>query len=56
MKKYEVHFNVDGRSGGIIYVTARDAPTARKVALAELQGRAGYANTKIAITSAHQVS
>ena len=51
MYTYFVKFNVDGRSGGEIVVEARDSSAARRMAMAELQGRAGYAGKRIYITS-----
>lgn len=51
MHTYYVKFNVDGRPGGEIVVEARDISAAKRVAMAELQGRAGYAGRRIVITS-----
>ena len=49
--KYFVKFNLDGRPGGEISVDARDSSQARRMAMAELQGRAGYAGKRITITT-----
>lgn len=51
MNKYFVKFNLDGRPGGEISVDARDSSQARRMAMAELQGRAGYAGKRITITT-----
>ncbi len=50
MKHYEVRFNVNGRSCGSIMVQAPNSSTARRIALGELMGKAGYADKKITIT------
>lgn len=52
MKNYEVRFSVNGKSGGSIIVTAPNAEAARRVALGELQGQAGYIGKKITIPNA----
>ena len=49
--KFFAKFNVDGRPGGEIVVMARDTSAAKRMAMAELQGRAGYAGKKIYVTS-----
>lgn len=53
MNKYLVRFSVDGRSGGEIIVEAPENGTAKRIALGDLQGRAGYENKKIRITGTH---
>ena len=50
MKTFRAKFNVDGRPCGEIIVTARDSSMAKKMAQAELQGRAGFAGKKIVVT------
>ena len=55
MKKFEVRFRVDGKDGGAIIVEAKDPGMARKVALGELQGRAGYAGKRISISGAREI-
>ena len=51
MNTYFVKFNIDGRAGGEIVVEARDSSSAKRMAMAELQGRAGYVGKKIYISS-----
>lgn len=51
MNRYFVKFNLDGKPGGEIVVEARDSSAAKRMAMAELQGRAGYAGKKIYISS-----
>jgi len=50
MKKYMVRFNAGTERGLIIYVEANTVSEARRVAMAELSGKAGYMNKKIVIT------
>lgn len=49
MKKYEVRFSVDGKPCGSIPVEASSTGEAHRLALGELQGRAGYGDKKIKI-------
>ena len=51
MYKYFVKFNVDGKTCGEIVVEARDSSAAKRMAMAELQGRAGFAGKRIYISS-----
>lgn len=53
--KYYVKFNVDGKPGGEIVVEARDSSQAKRMAKAEIEGRAGYAGKKIYISGAQKV-
>ena len=55
MKTYEVRFSVDGKPCGSILVKAKDSGAARRIAMGELSGRAGYAGKKITITNIHEV-
>lgn len=56
MNTYRVKFSVDGRAAGELYVEARDSFSAKRVALGELQGRAGYYGKRINVTSVLKVS
>ena len=56
MNTYRIKFSIDGRPGGEIYVDARDSFSAKRVALGELQGRAGYYGKRISVTSVLKVS
>ncbi len=49
MKKFEVKYSVDGRYGYSIIVTAKDYNQARRIALGEIQGMAGYVGKRIHI-------
>lgn len=55
MKKFEVKFRVDGKSGGSVIVEAPNGMTARSVALAKIQGEYGYVGKKIMVTSVREI-
>lgn len=50
MKTYEYRFNVDGKPGGSVIVEARDSMMAKRLAMAQIQGRAGFAGKRITLT------
>ena len=47
MYKFAVEIKVDGKNMGPIYVEATDPGMAKRAAVAETSGRAGYAGKKI---------
>lgn len=55
LNKYFVKFNVDGRPGGEIIVEARDSSAAKRMAMAEIKGRPGYADKRIYVQAAQKV-
>lgn len=56
MKNFQVHFNVDGRSGYSITVcNVRNSAEARRQANYEIGAQAGYAGKKIQIFSVSEI-
>ncbi len=55
MDKYIVSFSVNGKTGNKIIVEANNPVSAKRVALGELNSRAGYADKKISVTSPRKV-
>ena len=55
MKTFEIRFNVDGKSGGSIIIEAADSIQARRLALGQIQGQAGYYDKKITITAIKEI-
>ena len=52
---YSVKFSVDRKPGYEVTVEARDGLSAERMAMAEIQGRAGYAGKKIKITGKRKI-
>lgn len=50
MKTYEVIFKIDGKSGSSITINAPNSMVARRMAMGQLQGMAGYVGKRISIS------
>lgn len=55
MKTYTVRFNAGTERGLCIYVDAQSISEARRVAMAQIMGQAGYYDKKIVITHIQSV-
>jgi len=47
---YSVRYSVDRKPGYEVTVEAKDSLSAKRIALAEIQGQAGYIGKRISIT------
>ena len=55
MKNFEVKYSVDGKSGFSIIVSAPNSNTAKKVALGEIEGHAGYIGKKVRVSAVIEI-
>ena len=55
MNTYEVRFKVNGKDAGSVKIEAKDSYSAKRYAMAQIGGMAGYSGQKITIMQAIKI-